>query len=106
MNTAFDSQHSSLGDYGQESLEANPFAEEIDTAKVPSSSSSSSSVSPVLDNDENIVVASPISNVNKQLESIDLNNSEDHTEQHQQEDPNLEYTSSQQEETDTQVCII
>lgn len=103
MNTAFDSQHSSLGDYGQESLEANPFAEEIDTAEV---SSSSSSVSPVLDNDENIVVASPISNVNKQLESIDLNNSENHTEQRQQEDPNLEYTSSQQEETDTQVCII
>lgn len=102
MNTAFDSQHSSLGDYGQESLEANPFAEEIDTAKVYSSSS----VSPVLDNDENIIVASPISNVNKQLESIDLNNPEDHTEQHQQEDPNLEYTSSQQEETDTQVCII
>ncbi|KAG2199765.1 hypothetical protein INT46_009006 [Mucor plumbeus] len=100
MNTAFDSQHSSLGDYGQESLEANPFAEEIDTAEA-------SSVLPVLDNDEDIIVASPISNVNKQSESIDLNNStqnisEDHTEQHQQEETTLEYTSSQQEETDTQ----
>ncbi|KAL7315182.1 Vacuolar protein sorting-associated protein vps5 [Mucor circinelloides] len=111
MNTTFDSQRSSLGDYGQDYLEANPFADEInDTAEA------STSFEPVLDNDD--VVESPISNINKQLESIDLNNStqnisEQHEEQHEeqtqkvehhlQEEPQLEYTSSSQlEETDTQ----
>lgn len=118
MNTTFDSQHSSLGDYGQDMLEANPFAD--DTAQV-----STAVFDPVLDDDE--VVESPISNVNKQLDSIDLNSStqdmpeqqneqeqqqqqqqqyeqEHEIEHHPQEEPHSEYTSSSQhEETDTQV---
>ncbi|KAF1796464.1 Vps5 C terminal like-domain-containing protein [Mucor lusitanicus] len=117
MNTTFDSQHSSLGDYGQDMLEANPFAD--DTAQV-----STAVFDPVLDDDE--VVESPISNVNKQLDSIDLNSStqdmpeqqneqeqqqqqqqqyeqEHEIEHHPQEEPHSEYTSSSQhEETDTQ----
>ncbi|KAK4516962.1 uncharacterized protein ATC70_000290 [Mucor velutinosus] len=108
MNTTFDSQHSALEDYGQDILEANPFADERDdTAKV-----STISFDPVLNNDE--VVESPISNLNKQLDSIDLdgstqNVSEQQDEQeyeikhHPQEEPHSEYTSSShQEETDTQ----
>ncbi|GAN01350.1 sorting nexin 3 [Mucor ambiguus] len=112
MNTTFDSQHSSLGDYSQDILEANPFADERnDTAEV-----STSLFDPVLNNDE--VVESPISNINKQLESIDLSSStqdiseqqdeqqdeqQGETEQHPQEQPHSEYTlSSHQEETDTQ----
>ncbi|CAO3635541.1 unnamed protein product [Mucor fragilis] len=113
MNTTFGSQHSSLGDYGQDILEANPFADERnDTAEA-----SAASFDPILDNDE--VVESPIASVNKQLDSIDLNSSAENIPEHQEErqeeqqeqefkhhthdEPQLEYSSSSlHEETDTQ----